>query len=314
MVLLIAIVGSLSVGVASISWKELVEGFKGADSKSYSILMTIRLPRTVASIIVGANLAVAGALMQAMLRNPLASPQVFGINSGASLIVVAAVAFLPNIGSSNLIYLAFLGAVLGGAIVYSFSAKGGMTPVKLALAGMAVHLLLASVTQSILIFDERISDVLYWLAGSVDRASWSAISIVWPWSVAGLLFAIALSRPVSLLSLGGETAEGLGLNVRLMRLIIALIVVILAGASVSLAGAIGFVGLMVPNIVKMLVGENYSRVLPLSALCGAGLLTLADVLGRFIAYPYESPVGIVTALLGGPFFLYLAVSKGKGMK
>ncbi|ADO54854.1 siderophore ABC transporter permease [Paenibacillus jamilae] len=283
-------------------------------SKDQLIILTIRLPRAVIGLIVGAGLAVAGALMQAITRNPLASPQVFGVSSGASLAVVLSVVLLPNIGSSGSIYFAFAGAIAGGSFVYALAGTAGMTPVKLALAGMAVHLLLASVTQGLLVFNEQISDVLYWLAGAIDGSTWADTRLVLPWFAVGMILALALAPSLSVLSLGTEVAQGLGQNVRLVRLLASASVIMLAGSAVAVAGSIGFVGLMVPNIIKVFTGDNYKRVIPLSAICGALLLTYADVLGRFIAFPYESPVGIVTALVGAPFFLYLAHKNGRASR
>ncbi|MEK5143732.1 FecCD family ABC transporter permease [Paenibacillus sp. FSL M7-0134] len=280
-------------------------------SKDQLIVLTVRLPRAVIGLIVGAGLAVAGALMQAITRNPLASPQVFGVSSGASLAVVLSVVLLPNIGSSGSIYFAFAGAIAGGSFVYALAGTADMTPVKLALAGMAVHLLLASITQGLLVFNEQISDVLYWLTGAIDGSTWADTRLVLPWFAVGMILALALAPSLSVLSLGTEVAQGLGQNVRLVRLLASASVIMLAGSAIAVAGSIGFVGLMVPNIIKMFTGDNYKRVIPLSAICGALLLTYADVLGRFIAFPYESPVGIVTALVGAPFFLYLAHKNGR---
>lgn len=250
--------------------------------------------------------------MQALTRNPLASPQVFGVNAGASLCVVAGVVLFPSAQISVVVF-AFLGAAIGGLIVYSFGSAGGMTPVKLALAGIAVHLFLSAFTHSIIILNESADDVLFWMAGAISDSNWGDVQTIVPWALIGISISFAMSGSVSVLGLGDATAKGLGQNITIIRTAVSFLVLILAGSSVAVAGPIGFVGLLVPHIARKLVGEDYRFVLPFSALLGAILLVYADVLARFIAYPYESPVGIVTAMIGTPFFLYLA-SKGRTLK
>ncbi|MGF9905331.1 FecCD family ABC transporter permease [Brevibacillus porteri] len=312
--LFIGLLLSLFTGVASLQIRSLVTHWlSGEYSKELLIFQTIRVPRAVLGAIIGANLAVAGAVMQAVTRNPLASPQVFGVNAGACLVVVLAIVFLPDIGKANLIYFAFAGAIVGGLVVFGFAASRGMTNLKIALVGMAIHLLLTSITKGIIIFNEHISNVLYWLSGSISGAAWTDVQLILPWSIVGLLLGIWLSGSLSVFRLGEEVAMGLGQKIARVRLLSYVVVVILAGASVAVAGAVGFVGLMVPHIARRLVGTDYRVVIPVSALGGAVLVTISDVLARLISYPFESPVGIVTALLGTPFFLYLARKKGREM-
>ena len=276
-------------------------------------MTTLRLPRLLLGLLLGANLAVAGALMQAVTRNPLASPQVFGVNAGASLFVVLALLLFPALGTANLVYFAFFGAMIGGLLVFSFASVRGMTSLKLALVGMAIHLLLTSLTKGLILFNDRITNVLYWLSGSISDSGWIEVRLILPWSIIGLILAFSLAKSLAIFQLGQDVAVGLGQNITRIRMLAAVAVVLLAGVTVAVAGAIGFIGLMVPHIVRRLVGEDYRYVLPISALCGGLLLTYADVLARFIAYPYESPVGIVTALLGAPFFLYLAKRQTRGI-
>ena len=251
--------------------------------------------------------------MQAITRNSLASPQVFGVNAGASLAIVVATILFPELHSKTTVYFAFLGSALGGITVYLFAAGGKVTHIKLALAGMAVHLFLSSLTQGVIVLNEDATDVLYWLVGSINGKNWSHVLILLPWSVFGLLAAFIMGRSISILVLGENMAIGLGEKVQWIRLVSGVIVIILAGSSVAVAGPIGFIGLMVPHIARKLVGGDYQRILPFSALLGGILLIYADILSRFIAYPFESPVGIVTALIGAPFFLYLA-RKGRKIK
>ncbi len=219
---------------------------------------------------------------------------------------------LPSLGTANLIYFAFAGALVGGVLVFSFASVRGMTALKLALVGMAIHLLLTSLTKGLILFNDRITNVLYWLSGSLSDASWLELRIVLPWSIAGLLLAASLAKSLAVFQLGQDVAVGLGQKVTRIRLLAGISVVLLAGVTVAVAGAIGFIGLMVPHITRRLVGEDYRIVLPVAAVIGGLLLTYADVLARFIAYPYESPVGIVTSLLGAPFFLVLARRQMKG--
>lgn len=306
--LLIGLMASISIGAADIQISTVLKSLFSFDgSKEHLMVRTLRVPRALLAALVGASLAVAGALMQALTRNPLASPQIFGINAGASLVVVFSVVFFPSLGSAALVYSAFLGAALGGLIVYSMASGGGMTPVKLALAGMAVHFLLSSLTEGLIIFNEQTTEsILYWLVGAVDGAAWLDVMNLLPWSLAGIAAALALSSSITILGLGDDVARGLGQRTGWVRLAAGTIVILLAGASVAVAGPISFIGLIIPHIARRLVGEDYRSVLPFSAVLGALLLVYADIASRYIAYPFESPVGIVTALIGAPFFLYLA--------
>lgn len=319
LVILLILIGlgsylSLFLGVTTIQPLDAIrEWSSGNLSKETLVLKTLRLPRLLLGLLLGANLAVAGALMQAVTRNPLASPQVFGVNAGASLFVVLALLLFPALGTANLVYFAFFGAMIGGLLVFSFASVRGMTSLKLALVGMAIHLLLTSLTKGLILFNDRITNVLYWLSGSISDSGWIEVRLILPWSIIGLILAFSLAKSLAIFQLGQDVAVGLGQNITRIRMLAAVAVVLLAGVTVAVAGAIGFIGLMVPHIVRRLVGEDYRYVLPISALCGGLLLTYADVLARFIAYPYESPVGIVTALLGAPFFLYLAKRQTRGI-
>ncbi|KOP70003.1 MULTISPECIES: FecCD family ABC transporter permease [Priestia] len=304
----------VSVGSSSIGLTDVIRAlFQPDNSKQTTVIQTLRLPRAVLAALIGASLAVAGALMQAITRNSLASPQVFGVNAGASLAIVVATILFPELHSKTTVYFAFLGSALGGITVYLFAAGGKVTHIKLALAGMAVHLFLSSLTQGVIVLNEDATDVLYWLVGSINGKNWSHVLILLPWSVFGLLAAFIMGRSISILVLGENMATGLGEKVQWIRLVSGVIVIILAGSSVAVAGPIGFIGLMVPHIARKLVGGDYQRILPFSALLGGILLIYADILSRFIAYPFESPVGIVTALIGAPFFLYLS-RKGRNIK
>ncbi|ELK48098.1 iron (III) dicitrate ABC transporter permease [Halobacillus sp. BAB-2008] len=295
--LLVLLIGgvalSLFTGLTKIDAGTIIkQWWQGEETKELLVFQTLRFPRAVLSVVLGANLAVAGVIMQAITRNPLASPQVFGVNAGASLVVVASIVFLPSIGSTNLVYFAFAGALFGGFVVFSFSSSRGMTNVKIALVGMAVHLLFSSMTKGLIIFNEEISDVLSWLSGSISGASWGDVRVILPWSIIGLVAAFLLSRSLSIFQLGEEVAIGLGQGMKRIRITASIAVILLAGSAVAVAGAIGFIGLMVPHITRKLVGEDHRILIPVSALAGAVLLLYADVVSRYVAYPYESPVGL----------------------
>lgn len=314
LLLILVTLASLRVGAASIDFGTIFQSFfSDSETKDFLIVQNLRLPRALIAIIIGASLAIAGAIMQAVTLNPLASPQIFGVNAGASLMVVVGLVLLPSISPGSLVFFAFAGAVLGGSIVYYMASSGtGMAPIKLALAGITVHLFLSALIEAIVLFHEDSTEnVLFWLAGSIDGVSWGDVKIVVPWAAIGIFLAIALARQLTTLGLGDEMAQGLGQNVAFIRLFFSFLVVVLAGSSVAVAGPIGFVGLIIPHIVRKLVGVDYRVIIPFSALFGALLLVSADVLSRFISFPSESPVGIVTALIGAPYFLYLARKGGK---
>ncbi|MBO8156656.1 MAG: iron ABC transporter permease [Bacillaceae bacterium] len=310
--LFLSLVASISVGAFKIDWMAMIGSMAYMqESREWLIIQNIRLPRAIAGVMVGANLAIAGAIMQAITRNPLASPQIFGINAGASLVLVIMAVLYPIYTQSAMMMFAFLGAALGGLLVYYMASGGGMTPVKLALAGITIHLFLSAIIESIIIFHEHSTeDILFWLVGAIDGAGWNHVVMLAPWFIVGGIGAWALSRSLTILSLGEEVARGLGQKITFIRIISVVLVIMLAGSAVAVAGPIGFIGLIIPHISRKLVGSNYLHIIPCSAILGAFLLVASDVLSRFISFPSESPVGIVTALIGGPFFLYLARKKG----
>ncbi|WP_409327365.1 FecCD family ABC transporter permease [Vibrio parahaemolyticus] len=278
----------------------------------HQILATLRAPRTYAGLLIGASLAVSGVLMQGLTRNPLASPSILGINAGAACFMALASIGVPFFSQLNPIINAVLGALLsGGAVMLLggfFSARSH--PLRLVLAGIAISALLIGLTRaSVILADDMAYSVLHWLTGSlsaVDSEQWQQL---WPFATLGLVLAMGLARNLNLLALGDEVVVGLGGNIRLTRLISGLAVVLLAGTSVAIAGPIGFVGLLVPHLVRPIVGHNYHILIPVSALCGAALVTWSDALSRAIAFPAETPVGVITALLGTPCFIAIAMRK-----
>lgn len=298
---------SLSVNDLTSYWFAFDE-----DNMLHQILATLRAPRAYAGLLIGASLAVSGVLMQGLTRNPLASPSILGINAGAACFMALASIGVPFFSQLNPIINAVFGALLSGGVVMLlggfFSARSH--PLRLVLAGIAISALLIGLTRaSVILADDMAYSVLHWLTGSlsaVDSQQWQQL---WPFATLGLVLAMGLARNLNLLALGDEVAVGLGGNIRLTRLISGLAVVLLAGTSVAIAGPIGFVGLLVPHLVRPIVGHNYHILIPVSALCGAALVTWADALSRAIAFPAETPVGVITALLGTPCFIVIAMRK-----
>lgn len=307
----ISFIASIALGTTDIQFQTVVESFLRYDmaSDEHVIIQTTRLPRAVFASLIGANLAVAGALMQAMTRNPLASPSIFGINSGAVFFVVLALAFLPISRLDQLIWIAFLGAGISAFTVYFLGSLGreGMTPLKIVLAGSAMSALFSSMTQGMLVLNESgLQNVMFWLAGSVAGKDIKDLLPVLPYMLVAGITALLLAYPVNILSTGEDVAKGLGQKTGLVKVVIAITVILLAGSSVAVAGSIGFVGLVMPHIARFFVGIDYRWVIPYSAVLGAILLLLADVVGRFLIMPQEMPLGVMTALIGVPFFIYTA--------
>ncbi|MGD7045851.1 FecCD family ABC transporter permease [Jeotgalibacillus proteolyticus] len=312
LLLLVSSYFSLKVGAFSFTAGELFRFItEGGASDQALVLRDVRIPRLFVTILVGANLAVAGALVQNLTQNPLASPSVLGINAGASLFVVGSIVFLPTITGLSLVIAGFAGGALAAALIFFMSAilQGGRMLVKIALVGVVLQSLFASATQSIMLFnDESIHQILVWLTGTVAGSTWEDLTVLTPVTIAGIGCSLLMVKVLSVLSLGEDIASGLGQRVRLQKSLVILIVVFLAGASVAFTGPIGFIGLIVPHIVRFLIGPSHPLMLVVTALMGSALLVLADVGSRFISFPSETPVGIVTALIGAPYFIYLARS------
>lgn len=315
--LLAGLLLSVSYGAADISYSTIVRAVFAFDSldNDHLILREFRIPRALAAALVGAALGAAGALMQGITRNPLASPSLMGLNAGAGLMLVLGLALSPTLGFTVLIGLSFAGAAVGVTVVFLVGSaqRGGLTPVRLALAGAAVSAFFGAFTSFIIVYYKIGQDVLFYTAGGVQGVQEEQLLFVAPWIGGGLIVALLLSRSVSLLSLGQDVATGLGLNIVHVRIVVALAILILAGSSVALAGGIGFVGLVVPHVSRFLTGLDYRWIVPVSAVLGACLLIFADLAARMINPPYEVPVGLMTALIGVPFFLMLAWRDERGI-
>lgn len=306
---------SILLGAADLTpntvWKALV-AFDG--STEHLIITTIRLPRSLIAATVGAALAVAGAITQGLTRNPLAAPDIIGINAGSALAVVGATFLLGSASTSTYVWFAFLGGTIAAVAVYLLGSVGrsGMTPLKLILAGAALTYLLSSLTTGMLVLSQRtLDEIRFWLAGSVAGRDFATLLSVLPYIGIGLGVALIMSRQITMLSLGEEVAKGLGLRIAWVKGLATVVVILLAGSSVALAGPIGFIGLVVPHLVRFFAGVDYRWLLPYAAIVGAILLLVADIGARLVIKPQELPVGIMTALIGAPFFIYLAKRKVK---
>ncbi|QMV42429.1 FecCD family ABC transporter permease [Cohnella cholangitidis] len=275
---------------------------------NHQIIQELRLPRVLGGAMVGACFAVSGAIMQGMTRNPLADSGLLGINAGAGFVLALCFAFFPGLPFMYLIMYSFVGAGVGAGLVYGVGslAKGGLTPVRLVLAGAALSAMLSALSEGVALYFEIGQDLAFWYAGGVAGTKWYQLKIMFPWIAAAIAGAIAISRSITLLSLGDDVARGLGQRTAFVKLAGTLITLVLAGAAVSIVGAVGFVGLIIPHLTRYLVGVDYRWIIPCAAVLGSLLVVLADLAARMINPPYETPVGALIALIGVPLFLYLA--------
>ena len=305
---------SISLGVKRIAFSKVMEVIFGNDLDSIEATIILqRIPRTVFGILAGGALGVSGALMQSITRNPIADPSILGVNTGASLFVVAGIAFFNITAAYQYIWLAIIGAGLTAVFVYSVASMGkdGATPLKLALSGSAVSIVLGSLVSTIVLPNNRVMEAFrFWQVGSIGSATWENIALISPFLILGFVISMLISGYLNNLALGDEAATALGTNVVLTRSVGALASVLLCGAATALAGPIGFIGLIIPHIVRLVFGSEMSKMLPLSFIGSGILLLLSDILGRIIGSPGETEVGIVTAVLGAPIFIF-AIRKGR---
>ncbi len=309
-VLLLLMIISITQGAAKIPYSMVVNAFLDFDRENprHLLVIDMRLPRVLAAALVGSALAVSGALMQGMTRNPLADSGLMGLSSGAGLALAVCVAYLTKVGYSQIIVITFFGAAFGAGAVYIISSliPGGNSPLKLVLAGATVSTLFSALSQGIAIMTKVSRNVFFWTMGNVSGTDWKQIMAVMPVILLALAGAVALSRSITLLSMGDEVASGLGLRTGLVKAMGTVLVVLLAGTSVALAGMISFVGIVIPHITRFLVGADYRLIIPVSAILGAVLLVAADLGAKTLAAPTELPIGALIAVLGVPVFLYFA--------
>lgn len=306
---------SISIGAKSISlstiWEALVQ--YNPSNGQHIIVRTLRMPRVIVALVVGASFAVSGALMQAITRNPMASPSILGINAGAALGLAIAMVVLPSASFNETVLFSFAGAAVAFLFIFGMTSisKTGSSPLRLALVGTAITALFNAFSQAIAVYFNISQELTFWNAGGVSGVRPEQALLILPWTFIGLLLALSIARSVTLLSLGEEVAVGLGGKTRYIKIIACIAVLILTGSSVAIVGPIGFVGLVVPHAVKFVVGVDYRKVIPFSMLVGALLVLIADIISRSINPPFETPIGAITALIGVPFFIYLATRKGK---
>ncbi|OTY72963.1 MULTISPECIES: FecCD family ABC transporter permease [Bacillus cereus group] len=279
----------------------------------HQIIYELRLPRVIGAAVVGAAFAVAGAVMQGVTRNPLADAGVLGINAGAMFVVALSFAFFPHMPYSYLMVVSFIGAVLSTVLIFIIGSAtaGGLTPMRLTIAGAVMAALLHSLSSGVAIYYDLSQDLAFWYAGGVAGVKWEHLKFLVPIIFITIVFATVLGRSISLMSMGDDVATNLGVKTNRTRILGMIIVVILAGVSVSAVGSIGFVGLVIPHIARKIVGVNYRLIIPMSALLGAMLLVLADLGARTVNPPKELAIGIMVALIGVPFFLYIARKVGR---
>ena len=307
-VLAALLLASVAFGSRFVGWHDIVAGVQGGDENLGQAAVVKRIPRTFLAALAGAALGLAGAVMQGVTRNPLADPGVLGVNMGASLAVVTGIVMFGLTTATSFIWVAILGAGVSAVFVYAVGSlgRGGATPLKLALAGTAISAALASLISALVLpRSDLATGIQSWQIGGVGGASYEGLRQALPFLAAGFVISLLSAKSLNSLALGDDLAAGLGERVALVRGLAALGAVLLCGASTALTGPIWFVGLIVPHVCRLLIGLDHRWLLPSSALLGAALLTAADVVGRVVARPQEIDVGIITALIGAPFFIYI---------
>lgn len=293
--------GAVAIPVSALG--DILNG--GGDNASRQILLNIRLPRAIVAALVGMNLAVSGAVLQAVMKNPLADPHIIGISSGAGLAGIFVIVLFPAL-EYLIVPTAFCGAMLAAACIYILAWKNGIRPLRIVLAGVAVSSFLgAGISAILVLYSDRVHGALMWMVGGLAARSWPHVEIILPYAVIGFILAVCGARYLNILKLGDDVAKGLGVNVELVRLVFTAIGALLAASAVSVAGLLGFVGLIVPHTVRLLTGSDYRFLIPSSALLGIAVVTYSDTLARVAFAPLELPVGIFMAALGAPFFLFL---------
>nr|WP_246287033.1 iron ABC transporter permease [Schumannella luteola] len=311
--LLALAIASVCIGARDVALDDIVAALQGHDETIARAAVTKRIPRTLLAMLAGGALAVSGAVMQGVTRNPLADPGILGVNTGASLAVVIGIAWIGISSVQSYIWLAIVGAALAAVFVYAIGSlgRGGPTPLKLALAGAATSTALASFVSAVVLPRGDVAGLVRsWEIGGVGGATIATVGTVAPFLGAGLLISVLMARSLNSLALGDELASGLGERVELARAIAALGAVLLCAAVTAVAGPIGFVGLVVAHLCRTLAGPDHRWLIPFSAVAGAALLTGADVLGRLVARPDEIDVGIITAIVGAPFLIWI-IRRGK---
>lgn len=306
LILMTTILISLKLGSVNITFKELINGlFSGQNDGNIGIIKDLRMPRVLISVLVGANLAIAGVLLQSVIRNPLADPYITGISSGACVVTVFFMVFIPSVTNLRPIF-GFIGGLVCCIIIYFMAYKNGLSPIRIVLAGAACNSLLGGFSSMITVSAGLgASNIQKWMMGSLATVNWSNVYVLVIYSVIGIVAALLLSKVCNILTLGNKNARSLGFNSDLYMIIVTAVAVFLAGISTAIAGIISFVGLVVPHVCRIIIGSDHKYLIPCSGIVGGVLVLFADTVGRMVMRPNEIPVGVVTAILGAPFFLYL---------
>lgn len=296
--------GAVQVPLATF-WEALLHFDK--ENQLHQVIYSIRLPRVLGAALVGTSLAVSGGLAQGITQNPLADSGLMGINAGAALGLAAVFAFFPTAGYWQILLVSFLGAGVSIVIIYFISRRSskGATPIRLVLAGAGISALFISLSQFIALQFNLSQDITFWSMGGVSAISWKQLQVAAPFFLIALLLALGYSSSVTILRFGDDTAVSLGKKPQRIRLIISVLILLLSGLSVAIAGSVSFVGLIVPHMMRFFAGENYRKLIPFTAVGGALLVVLADFVARIINPPFETPFGAVVAVIGIPFFIYL---------
>lgn len=304
--LIISIFVSIGFGAVKIGPMEIVHILlHKPEGMQYQIIYNVRLPRTIVAGLVGISLALSGAILQGIMRNPLAGPNIIGVSSGAGLVALVILMLYPSL-YYFVPFGAFLGALATTLFIYALAWKDGVLPTRMILAGVAISSLLGAGINSLLTFyPDRVAGAIHFLVGGLSAVTWQDVLLVLPYSLFGIVLLLMISNKLNILMLGDEVATGLGLNVERTRFLFIALSSLLAGSAVSAVGLLGFVGLIVPHIARLFVGSDYRYLFPGSILLGAGVLILCDTLARTMFAPIEIPVGIIMSALGGPFFLHL---------
>jgi len=321
--LLIALLGfigmfviAMVLGAADISTKDVWLALtSNITNDKILVIREIRLPRVIAAIFVGAALSVSGAIMQGITKNPLADPGLLGLTAGANAALAITIALIPSANYFVIITACFIGAALGVILVFGISSikKGGFNSIRIVLAGAAVSTFLYAIAEGVSIYYKISKDVTMWTSGGMVGTSWTQLKVIIPFILIGLLTALFLSRQLTILSLSEELAVGLGQKTTQIKIILFIVITLLTGASVALVGNMTFIGLMIPHIVRGIVGTDYRFIIPMSVFTGGTFMLFADTLGRTINAPYETPVVAIVAIMGLPFFLFLVHKGGKAL-
>lgn len=305
---------SIMYGTKDISlhtiWQSIVN-FDKSDP-DHQIIRSNRIPRAIAVLCVGAFLAVAGAIMQGITRNYLASPSLMGVNDGSAFVITLAVVFIPGLANYQMILLSIAGSAMGAALVFGFGSliRNGLSPVRLAIIGTVIGTFLSSLATAIAMYFQVSQTIAAWYNTKIHTVNMDMLLMSMPFGAVGLVLALICARAITITSLGEDIATGLGQKTKAIRYLSMFAVVLLTGTSVALVGKIAFVGLVIPHIVRFIVGIDYRNIIPCSILIGALFLSLCDLVSRYLNFPFETPIGVVTAFIGIPFFLYLIRSRG----